>query len=80
MESTVISDAVNLAARLEGLTKVYGASILISEYVLQEIQNTDAYPFRFLGKARVKDKNEAVSVYDLYSGQPDAVIELKLKI
>jgi len=48
MEGTVIDDAVNLASRVEGLTKVYDVSILISEAVFHGLKN----PSRFL--VRVK--------------------------
>jgi len=34
METTVISDAVNLASRIQSLTKTYGVSLLIGEHVL----------------------------------------------
>ncbi len=78
MESTVISDSVNLAARLEGLTKTFGVSILISEYVLQEVKEADKYHHRFLGKVQVKGKSDVVSVYDLYSGDSETMIDWKM--
>ncbi len=71
MEGTVISDAVNLASRLEGLTKLYGVSILISNDVLQNMENPDAHFYRFLGKVRVKGKNEPVQVFELIDAEPD---------
>ncbi len=78
MQGTVISDAVNLAARLEGLTKVFGASILVSEYAMNEIEDLDRFHNRFLGKVRVKGKRDVVSVYDFYGGDSGAVVDMKM--
>jgi two-component system, sensor histidine kinase ChiS len=76
MEGTVISDAVNLASRLEGLTKMYGASILISEEVLNELTDKEQYHYRFLGKVRVKGKQEPVHVFEIIDSEP---LEIKQK-
>ncbi len=50
MDGTVISNAVNVASRIEGLTKIYGASIVISEATLSRLKDQNAYHTRFLGK------------------------------
>ncbi|MCK5338524.1 MAG: adenylate/guanylate cyclase domain-containing protein, partial [Bacteroidales bacterium] len=60
MEGTVISDAVNLASRLEGLTKLYGSSIIITEETLIKISDPTSYHYRFLDIVKVKGKKEAV--------------------
>lgn len=75
MESTVIADAVNLASRLEGLTKVYGAGILISENTLIGLQET--YQYRFLEKVTVKGKKTAVGVFEIYDHEPEEMQRLK---
>lgn len=36
-DSSVISDAVNTASRMEGLTKIFGCSVIVSEKTLQEL-------------------------------------------
>ncbi len=77
MESTVISDAVNLASRLEGLTKLYGVSIVTSEYSLFSIENPTEYRFRFLDRVQVKGKSEPISVFEILDGNAPEVIELK---
>ena len=79
MESTVISDAVNLAFRLEGLTKLYGASIVISQHSLFGLEQPTQYQFRFLDRVRVKGKKEAVSVFEIFDGDPAEIVELKLE-
>lgn len=80
MEGTVISDAVNLASRLEGLTKMYGASIVISEEILIELSNPEQYNYRFLGKVRVKGKNEPVHVFEIIDSESDEVKEKKIAL
>jgi len=72
MEGTVISDAVNMASRLEGLTKVYGTPLLISEYSLHSLRDRSRYFLRFIDRVQVKGKSESVSVYEIFdSDQPD---------
>src|SRR5919199_1173879 len=77
MESTVIADAVNLASRLEGLTKFYGVDILISEQTLSRLDNPHNYKYRFLGRYKVKGKSQPVNVFEVYDADPQHLIELK---
>jgi len=77
MESTVIGDAVNLASRLEDLTKVYGASILISGPTLFSLADPTNYQYRFLGQVQVKGKKELVSVFEIFQTDPPQIRELK---
>ncbi len=77
METTVISDAVNLASRLEGLTKLYGAGILISVHTLVRIEEIQHYSFRFLDRVRVKGKNDAVAIYEIYDPEEGLSHQLK---
>jgi class 3 adenylate cyclase len=76
MESTVISDSVNLASRIEGLTKVYGASILVTAATLYQVEFLKRLHYRFLDKVRVRGKHKAVTVYELFDGQSPYIIEL----
>lgn len=79
MDGTVISDAVNLASRLEGLSKIYRTSIIISEDTLIKLEEPAKYNFRFLDIARVKGKKEAVYVFEVLDGEPDEVKSLKIE-
>ncbi len=80
MESTVIADAVNLASRLEGLTKRFGVDILISEEVAQKASETDNdFLFRSLGKVRIKGKTSFLNVIEVFNGDSPEQIELKNK-
>jgi len=65
LETTVISDAVNIASRLEGLTKHYGTSIIISDNFLNQLKEKEAYTFRFLEHVKVRGKSKSVTVYEV---------------
>jgi two-component system sensor histidine kinase ChiS len=77
MQGTVVADAVNLASRLEGLTRVYGSSISISEPTLSQLKNADKYKHRFVDKVQVKGKKDPVSVHEVFDGDPQPVVKLK---
>ncbi|MCB1176873.1 MAG: response regulator, partial [Leptospiraceae bacterium] len=79
MEGTVISDAVNLASRLENLTKEYGSKILISENVYKNIPHPEIYNHRFLEYVKVKGKKESVGIIEILDGLPENTLELRLK-
>ena len=79
LEGTVISDAVNLAARLESLTKVYGSPILMSGQTLTNLDNPMDYNYRFIDKVKVKGKTESVSVFEVFDSNPFEIIDLKIQ-
>jgi adenylate cyclase len=58
---TVLGDAVNLAARLEGLTKEYGVGILVSENIVKAV---DDVIYREMDRVRVKGKVEPVTIFE----------------
>ncbi len=60
---TVIGDGVNLASRVEGLTKNYGVNILITEFTFQKI--SAKFLCREIEYVKVKGKDEAVLLYEL---------------
>lgn len=70
MDGTVISDAVNLASRLEGLTKEYGVSLLISHHTFQRLHHPVEFAFRIIDRVKVKGKSKMVSVFEVFDADP----------
>lgn len=77
MEGTVISDAVNTAARLEGLTKRYGVNIIISGDTLSRLENSNGYHHRILDRVKVKGRHQPISLYGIFDGDPPEQIDLR---
>jgi hypothetical protein len=70
LDSTVLSDAVNIASRLESLTKYFGSPIIISS----SLRDTIPQPLsdqKFLGTIRVKGRTQGLAVYEDFSSLQD---------
>jgi len=78
MESTVIADAVNIAARLEGLTKRFGAGILVERGTFERSGSDVSY--RLAAKVQVKGRAGAVEVVELLAeDEPGSAAKLRTK-
>ena len=78
-DTAIIADTVNTASRMEGVTKHYGANIIISENSLQTIKNQDDFHFRFLGQVKAKGKDKAIGIFECFDGDSKDNITLKIK-
>jgi signal transduction histidine kinase/class 3 adenylate cyclase/ActR/RegA family two-component response regulator len=79
MQGDAFSDNVNLASRLESLTKLYGVSLIISETVLKNLDNAEDYQIRFLDRVIVKGKQKPISIFEVLDAETELVRELKLQ-
>ncbi|MCJ8274006.1 MAG: ATP-binding protein, partial [Psychrosphaera sp.] len=77
MDGTVISDAVNLAARIEGLTKIYGVSLMLSDACFGKLSLHHSFGFRHLGRVQVKGKEQVLAVYEIFDGDQPRLLALK---
>jgi len=77
MQGAVVADAVNLAARIEGLNKMYGSYVSLSDETFFAIKEPNKYRHRFIDKVRVKGREDAVTVYEVFEGDPAAIAGLK---
>jgi two-component system sensor histidine kinase ChiS len=77
MDGTVISDTVNTASRIEGISKQFGIGVAVSERILLGLDDTSAYHIRFIGKVGVKGRREEVSIFEIYDGDPEPLKKKK---
>lgn len=72
MEAGVVSDTVNTAARMEGLTKHFGTHIILSETVFKSLGPVEQEKLRYLGRVLVKGRRQPTDIYASTVGfEPD---------
>ena len=71
LDPTVIGDAVNLASRLEALTRVYGVDILMGRSAAELVR--DDFYLRSIARVQVKGKTEPVEIFTLIGALNDDV-------
>jgi class 3 adenylate cyclase/CHASE2 domain-containing sensor protein len=77
MDTTVIADAVNIAARIEGLTKIYTAPILASGELVDALVARETFPLRRLGSVRVTGKATPTTLYEILDGDDSELRDRK---
>ena len=77
MQTTVISDVVNVASRIEGLTKTFGASLLVSGTVVGGLPENHKFKLRKLSAVKAKGKSQSIEIYECYDNDPDELFRHK---
>lgn len=78
LDPAIISDTVNTAARVEGLSKHYGTSILLTKECKDNLTNPEEFDFRYLGPVQVKGKQNSIDLYECINGDTKTLLEHKL--
>ena len=79
LQGTVIADAVNLASRIEGLTKILGASIITSKKMIKETSKKSNFIYRDLGIVKVRGRAQIVEIVEILNGISSKTYKKKLE-
>lgn len=77
MDTSAISDTVNLASRIENLTKYFQVGLAISAATYRQLEDSQHRNSRFLGKLPIRGKAESVSVFEMYGGEHVDIVRRK---
>ena len=69
IQCTVIGDTVNLASRIEQLTKTYSARFLIGEQAFQTLKDPEAFAMRLVDRVAVAGKTAPVNLYEVIDAE-----------
>jgi adenylate cyclase len=69
---TVYGDSVNLASRVEGLTRLYGTRLLVTEASVEALHDPSAFRLRPVDRVRVKGKEAPVGLVEVLDALTDA--------
>jgi DNA-binding response OmpR family regulator len=76
-DAAVISDSVNTASRMEGLTKYFNVNFILSEETVQKLEDRERFNLRYLGKVQAKGKNQSIDIYECFDGDREEQVSLK---
>jgi signal transduction histidine kinase/CheY-like chemotaxis protein/class 3 adenylate cyclase len=79
MEGTVIADSVNLASRLESMTKIFSVGMITSHDSLLIAQNPKQFCFRSLGRVRPPGFSRSLNIVEIFNADSAHTREMKLK-
>ena len=83
LEGTVIGDSVNVAARLEALTKLYGCPLLIGETTFNSLEgyldNSLSNTCRKIDFTEVEGKSQKIAIYEVFAWENAEIIEAKIR-
>ena len=79
MDSTVLGNTVNVASRVESLTKQYGVDLLITDSTLENLGENSPFLIREIDRVRVKGKKGAITVYEVFDENEEKIRQAKLK-
>lgn len=68
LDAAIISDTVNTAARIEGLSKHYGTTILLTRECRDSLNRPEEFDFRYLGRVQLKGKSRPIELYECING------------
>jgi class 3 adenylate cyclase/DNA-binding NarL/FixJ family response regulator len=71
MDSTVIGDTVNLASRVEELTKTYDVEVAITSDVLIQLKDPTDFLIREIDTVKVRGKDRPVTIYEVFDSNDD---------
>lgn len=79
LDAAIISDTVNTASRIEGLSKHFGTSILITGRCRENLSHPDEFDFRYLGPVQVIGKQKPIDLYECINGDSPGLLDHKLQ-
>jgi len=79
MDQNVISDGVNVASRVQELTRTYKTGIILTGSTLNSLVLNNKVNFRYLGKTSIKGREETVEIFECLNGLETSEEKLKLK-